>query len=112
MVDCLFCKIVEGQIPAAIVKSSDSYTAFNDITPQAPTHILIIPNQHFANMAELATANPGLAGEIFKAAGDIAREIGLDSYRMNVNTGAGAGQSVFHAHLHLLGGRTFAWPPG
>jgi len=111
-VDCLFCKIVAGEIPAAVVKKNDLYTAFNDITPQAPTHILIIPNRHFANMAEVAQANPELAGEIFKAAGDIAGEIGLNSYRMNVNTGAGAGQSVFHAHLHLLGGRAFAWPPG
>jgi len=111
-VDCLFCKIVAGEIPAAVVKKNDLYTAFNDITPQAPTHILIIPNRHFANMAEVAQANPELVGEIFKAAGDIAGEIGLDSYRMNVNTGAGAGQSVFHAHLHLLGGRAFAWPPG
>ena len=110
--DCLFCKIVAGEIPAAIVKKNDFYTAFNDITPQAPTHVLIIPNQHFSNMAEVAKADPQLAGEIFKAAGEIASEIGLDSYRMNVNTGAGAGQSVFHAHLHLLGGRTFAWPPG
>jgi len=110
--DCLFCKIVAGEIPASIVKKNALYTAFNDITPQAPTHILIIPNHHFSNMAEAAMANPELVGEIFKAAGEIASEIGLDSYRMNVNTGAGAGQSVFHAHLHLLGGRTFAWPPG
>ena len=110
--DCLFCKIVAGEIPADIVKKNDFYTAFNDITPQAPTHVLIIPNQHYSNMAEVAKADPGLAGEIFKAAGEIASEIGLESYRMNVNTGAGAGQSVFHAHLHLLGGRTFAWPPG
>ncbi len=110
--DCLFCKIVAGEIPAAIVKKTKTFTVFNDITPQAPTHILIIPNQHFENMAEVADAYPALAGEIFKAAGEIAAEIGLDSYRMNINTGAGAGQSVFHAHLHLLGGRSFAWPPG
>lgn len=110
--DCLFCKIVAGEIPAAIVKKTNTFTAFKDITPQAPTHILIIPNQHFENMAEVADAYPALAGEIFKAAGEIAAENGLDSYRMNINTGAGAGQSVFHAHLHLLGGRSFAWPPG
>ena len=110
--DCLFCKIVAVKIHATIVKSTKSITAFNDITPQAPTHILIIPNQHFANMAEVAQSNLELAGEIFKTAGEIASEIGLDSYRTNVNTGAGAGQSVFHAHLHLLGGRSFAWPPG
>ncbi len=82
--DCLFCKIVAGEIPAAIVKKSEFYTAFNDITPQAPTHVLIIPNQHFSNMAEMAKANPEIAGEIFKAAGEIATQIGLDSYRMNV----------------------------
>jgi histidine triad (HIT) family protein len=112
MMECLFCKIVAGEIPASIVKKTNLFTAFNDITPQAPTHILIIPNQHFTNMAEVANSHPEIAGEIFRAAGEIASEIGLDSYRMNVNTGAGAGQSVFHAHLHLLGGRSFAWPPG
>jgi len=103
--DCLFCKIVANEIPAAIVKKTESFTAFKDITPQAPTHILIIPNQHYENMAAVADADSQLAGEI-------AAEIGLDSYRMNINTGAEAGQSVFHAHLHLLGGRSFAWPPG
>ncbi len=110
--DCLFCKIVANEIPAEIVKKTKVFTAFKDITPQAPTHILIIPNQHYENMAEVADADSQLAGEIFRAAGEIAAEIGLDSYRMNINTGAGAGQSVFHAHLHLLGGRSFAWPPG
>ena len=111
-VDCLFCKIVAGKIPANIVKKNHLLTAFNDITPQAPTHILIIPNKHFTNMAEVANSDPMLAGEIFRAAGEIAIEKGLESYRMNVNTGAAAGQSVFHAHLHLLAGRSFAWPPG
>ena len=77
--DCLFCKIVAGQIPASIVKSTNLITAFNDITPQAPTHILIIPNQHFANMAEVAQSNLELAGEIFKTAGEIASELGLDA---------------------------------
>jgi histidine triad (HIT) family protein len=111
-VDCLFCKIVDGTITAKIVKKSGLFTAFNDITPQAPTHILIIPNKHFANMAEVANFDLALAGEIFRAAGQIAIENGLESYRMNVNTGAAAGQSVRHAHLHLLAGRSFAWPPG
>jgi len=110
--NCLFCKIVAGQIPASIVKKTDLITAFNDITPQAPTHILIIPNKHYVNMAEVANSDLTLAGEIFKAAGDIAAELRLENYRTNINTGAGAGQSVFHAHLHLLGGRSFAWPPG
>jgi histidine triad (HIT) family protein len=105
IVECLFCKIVNGDIPATIIKKTDSITAFKDITPQAPTHILIIPNKHFENMAEVANNDLNLAGEI-------AHELGLKSYRTNVNTGLEAGQSVFHAHLHLLGGRSFAWPPG
>jgi histidine triad (HIT) family protein len=109
---CLFCKIVAGEIPANIVKKTDLVTIFHDITPQAPTHLLVIPNQHFANMAEVATSEPGLVGEIILAADQIATELGLSSYRSNINTGVGAGQSVFHAHLHLLGGRAFAWPPG
>ena len=110
--NCLFCKIVSGQIPATIVKKSDRVTAFNDITPQAPTHVLLIPNQHFENMAAVAKNDPSLVGAIISMADEIAIENGLESYRTNINTGAGAGQSVFHAHLHLLGGRAFAWPPG
>jgi histidine triad (HIT) family protein len=108
----LFCKIVSGDISASIVKKTDLITAFKDITPQAPTHILIIPNKHFENMAEVANTDTDLAGLIFKVAGEIAHELGLKSYRTNINTGSEAGQSVFHAHLHLLGGRSFAWPPG
>lgn len=110
--DCLFCKIVAGSIPASIVKKTDQITAFNDISPQAPTHILIIPNQHFNNMGEVSENNPELSGEILKLASQIARESDLESWRININTGESAGQSVFHAHIHLLGGRTFAWPPG
>lgn len=109
---CLFCKIVAGKIPASIVAKTDRVTAFHDITPQAPTHLLIIPNKHFATMAEVAAVDPKLVGEVVALADQLAKEIGLDSYRSNINTGAGAGQSVFHAHLHLLGGRAFAWPPG
>ena len=103
---------MNGDIPATIIKKTDLITAFKDITPQAPTHILIIPNKHFENMAVVANNDVNLAGEIFKMAGEIAHELGLKSYRTNVNTGSEAGQSVFHAHLHLLGGRSFAWPPG
>ena len=110
--DCLFCKIVDGSIPAFIVKQTEKVTAFNDISPQAPTHVLIIPNQHFENMGRVAEADPGLAGEILKVASAIAKDLGLESWRINANTGASAGQSVFHAHIHLMGGRTFAWPPG
>lgn len=109
---CLFCKIVSGQIPATIIKKSDRITAFKDITPQAPIHLLVIPNQHFANMAEVAKSDPSLVGEIFSVADQLAANLGLASYRTNINTGADAGQSVFHAHLHLLGGRAFGWPPG
>jgi len=110
--NCLFCKIVAGDIPASIVKKTDQVTVFQDITPQAPTHLLVIPNQHFADMAEVAKAQPELVGEIIAVADQVATELGLSSYRTNINTGAGAGQSVFHAHLHLLGGRAFGWPPG
>jgi histidine triad (HIT) family protein len=110
--NCLFCKIVAGDIPASIVKKTDRVTVFKDIAPEAPTHLLVIPNQHFANMAEVAASEPALVGEIISVADQVATEIGLSSYRTNINTGAGVGQSVFHAHLHLLGGRAFAWPPG
>jgi len=110
--DCLFCKIVNGDIPATLIKKTELITAFNDITPQAPTHILIIPNKHFKNISEVSMTDPNLTAELFKAASEIASEFGLESYRLNINTGADAGQSVFHAHLHLLAGRAFAWPPG
>jgi histidine triad (HIT) family protein len=110
--DCLFCKIVNGDIPATLIKKTEFITAFNDITPQAPTHILIIPNKHFKNIGEVSMTDPNLTAELFKAASEIASEFGLESYRLNINTGADAGQSVFHAHLHLLAGRAFAWPPG
>jgi histidine triad (HIT) family protein len=110
--NCLFCKIVAGDIPASIIKKTDRVTVFKDIAPEAPTHLLVIPNQHFANMAEVAKEDPSLVGEIISIADQVATELGLSSYRTNINTGAGAGQSVFHAHLHLLGGRAFAWPPG
>jgi histidine triad (HIT) family protein len=110
--DCLFCKIVNGDIPATLIKKTELITAFSDITPQAPTHILIIPNKHFKNIGEVSMTDPNLTAELFKAASEIASEFGLESYRLNINTGADAGQSVFHAHLHLLAGRAFAWPPG
>ena len=109
---CLFCKIVAGEIPATLIHSDDLVVAFEDINPQAPHHILIIPVAHFENAAELANADPVSLGAIFKAAAKIAAERGLEGYRTVFNTGAAAGQSVFHAHLHLLGGRAFAWPPG
>lgn len=109
---CLFCKIVAGEIPATLIHSDELVVAFEDINPQAPHHILIIPVAHFENAAELASADPASLGAIFKVAAKIATQRGLEGYRSVFNTGAAAGQSVFHAHLHLLGGRAFGWPPG
>ena len=110
--DCLFCKFATKEIPLDFVYESDTVFAINDIDPQAPTHILIIPKAHFENAPELAQGEPKTIAEIFNVAKEIAAERELDGFRTVFNTGAGAGQSVFHAHLHLLGGRKFAWPPG
>ena len=108
----LFCKIIEGDIPADIVFRNENVVAFNDIAPQAPTHVLIIPTLHVVNAAELAKSSPTITAELFKVAEQISNERGLSGYRTVFNTGADAGQSVFHAHMHLLGGRALAWPPG
>ena len=109
---CLFCKIIEGEIPAEIIFRNENVVAFNDIAPQAPTHVLIIPTVHVENGFELAKVSPTISAELFKAAEVIAKERGLLGYRTVFNTGVEAGQSVFHAHMHLLGGRALAWPPG
>jgi histidine triad (HIT) family protein len=108
----LFCKIIEGDIPADIVFRNENVVAFNDIAPQAPTHVLIIPTLHVENGGELAKSSPTITAELFKVAEQISNERGLSGYRTVFNTGADAGQSVFHAHMHLLGGRALAWPPG
>jgi histidine triad (HIT) family protein len=110
--NCLFCKIIEGEIPATIVYQNVNVVAFNDIMPQAPTHVVIVPTIHVENAAALARVSSVVTAALFIAADDIATEQGLDGYRAVFNTGSSAGQSVFHAHLHLLGGRTFSWPPG
>lgn len=112
--DCLFCKIVHGDIPATIVIRTDRVVAFRDIDPQAPTHILVIPVDHAPNLAATAAADPQLAGELFTTAARIAADEGIaeSGYRLVANTGAGAQQTVFHTHVHLLGGRSFTWPPG
>ena len=110
--NCLFCKIITGDIPADIVFRNENVVAFNDIAPQAPTHILIIPTIHVENAGALAALSPTIMADLFTAAVQIAAERGLAGYRHVFNTGAEAGQSVFHAHLHLLGGRSLAWPPG
>lgn len=109
---CLFCRIITGEIPTELVFRSENVVAFNDINPQAPTHVLIIPMLHVENAAALARISPTITAELFSAAAQIASERGLAGYRNVFNTGAEAGQSVFHAHLHLLGGRSLAWPPG
>lgn len=112
--DCLFCAIVAGDIPADVVASTERVLAFRDIGPQAPVHVLIIPREHYATVAALAGADAALAGELFALAGTIAVENGVaeTGYRLVANTGAHGGQTVHHAHVHLLGGRGLSWPPG
>jgi histidine triad (HIT) family protein len=111
--DCLFCKIVDGTIPANRVYEDESCIGFPDINPQAPTHILLIPKQHIASHAEAMTEDAELMGHLMAAAGKIAREQKLErGYRIVVNTGDEGGQTVNHLHLHLLGGRPMSWPPG
>ena len=109
---CLFCKIVSGEIPAQIKFQDELVVAFADINPQAPVHILVIPKLHVENAAELATQSPAALSAVFAAADRLAKAEGLTGYRTIFNTGADAGQSVFHDHLHLMGGRGLAWPPG
>ena len=109
---CLFCKIVAGKIPATIVHQDDDLVAFRDINPQAPTHVLVIPKAHYKDAAALATAEPALAADVLREAQAVADEDKLESYRIVFNTGAGAGQTVWHAHAHVLGGRGLQWPPG
>ncbi|RMI47181.1 HIT domain-containing protein [Actinomadura harenae] len=111
---CLFCKIVEKEIPAEIVRESDTALAFRDINPQAPTHVLVVPKEHHPNAAELAAASPALLADVVALAAEVAAEEGIDEagYRIVFNTGAQAGQTVFHVHAHLLGGRALQWPPG
>ncbi len=112
--ECLFCKIVAGDIPSAKVFESDEVIAFDDIQPQAPTHVLIIPREHLATVNDLEPGNAALVGKLFLAAKAIAAERGHSEggYRLVMNCGEGAGQSVFHLHLHLLAGRGLKWPPG
>ncbi|MXG91076.1 HIT domain-containing protein [Nocardioides flavescens] len=113
MDDCLFCKIVAGEIPADVVHTTERTVAFRDLNPQAPTHVLVVPRQHFANAAELAAGDPVASAELVTTAAAVATAEGHpDDYRLVFNTGAGAGQTVFHTHLHVLGGRDLGWPPG
>jgi histidine triad (HIT) family protein len=110
--NCIFCKIIEGEIPADMVLRNENVVAFNDLNPQAPTHVLLIPTLHTENAVGLARNSATMTADLFLAADQIAKERGLNGYRTVFNTGEAAGQSVFHAHLHLLGGRAMTWPPG
>jgi len=111
--DCLFCKIAEKKIPSTVVYEDEDVFAFDDIGPQAPTHILIIPRKHFASLTEATKEDTAVIGKLHLVAAELARRLKLtDGYRTVTNSGAGAGQTVFHLHLHLLGGRDFGWPPG
>lgn len=114
MSSCLFCRIIAGEIPSARVYEDDQMIAFNDINPQAPMHVLIVPRLHLATLNDLGPAHDALVGSMVRRAASIARERGFaeGGYRTVFNCNAGAGQSVFHIHLHLLGGRTMTWPPG
>lgn len=112
--DCIFCSIADGEMSADIVHEDDRVVAFRDVNPQAPTHVLVIPREHVPSVNELDDEHARLVGELYLAARDLAAEEGIadSGYRLVMNTGAGAGQSVFHIHLHLLGGRSLSWPPG
>jgi histidine triad (HIT) family protein len=110
--DCLFCQIVAGEIPADVVKATDATVAFRDVAPQAPTHVLVIPRAHHRDVATLAAADPALAGRLLADVAAVADELELTDFRLVLNTGASAGQSVFHVHAHLMAGRDFGWPPG
>ena len=112
--DCLFCKIVADQIPATVVFRDDAVTAFRDINPQAPTHVLVIPNRHIDSTEDLSAADDGMVGTLVRAARDVARQEGLSErgYRLVFNTGRDANNTVPHLHLHVIGGRAMTWPPG
>ena len=112
--DCLFCKIVAREIPADVVHESDAILAFRDIQPKAPTHILLIPKEHLASIADVGEDHGDVLGELMRAAAHLAKAEGIEAsgWRLVTNVGPDAGQSVVHLHFHLLGGRPMAWPPG
>jgi histidine triad (HIT) family protein len=114
MADCLFCKIIAGEIPGAVVHSDDRLVAFKDINPQAPLHLLIVPRRHVASLNDLKSGDDNLVGEMVRLAASLAAQNGHADrgYRTVFNCNADAGQTVFHIHLHLLAGRRFGWPPG
>jgi histidine triad (HIT) family protein len=111
--DCLFCAMVAGDITPDVVHETPTTLAIRDIDPQAPTHVLVVPKSHHRDVGALAAADPELLAELFRSVTAVARQEGLgDRFRLVFNTGAEAGQSVFHVHAHVLGGRPFGWPPG
>ena len=111
--DCLFCKIIAGKVPATVVYQDEALTAIRDIRPQAPTHILVLPNRHVTGIAEAQASDAELLGKLLLAARRIAQQEDLNGgYRLVINSGLDAGQSVFHLHVHVLGGRHMRWPPG
>ena len=114
MADCLFCRIIAREIPASIVYEDDRLLAFNDINPQAPTHVLVVPKRHIDSLNALASGDDAIVGEMVRRAAAIATDRGISTggYRTVFNTNRDAGQTVFHIHLHLLGGRSLGWPPG
>ena len=114
MSDCLFCRIARGELETKVVDEGEEWIAFRDIDPKAPTHVLVIARDHVATTNDLVAEHDALIGRLVRAAADIARKEGIaeDGYRLVFNCNRGAGQSVWHVHLHLLGGRPFSWPPG
>ena len=112
MSDCLFCKIIAGDIPSNKVYEDDLCYAFYDIDPQAPTHFLVIPKAHITSVATVNQENSAVVAHIFEVIAKVTKELGVESYRVVSNIGEQAGQSVFHLHFHVLGGRDMTWPPG
>lgn len=110
--DCLFCRIVSGDIPSDLVLTTDHVVAFRDVDPVAPTHVLVVPRVHHPDAAASSEDDPEAMGRLVAAAAAVAHREGLSDYRLVLNTGTGAGQSVFHTHVHVLGGRDLGWPPG
>lgn len=110
--DCLFCRIVAGDIPATVVAESEHSLAFRDIEPAAPTHVLVVPRRHVPDVASLGAVSAQELADVVALAARVADEEGVPGYRLVANTGEAAQQSVFHAHVHVIGGRTFSWPPG
>lgn len=112
MSNCLFCNIIKGEVPCSKVYEDDSYFAFNDISPQAPVHILVVAKKHVDKISSMTDEDCKMVGGLFRTAAKICKEKNIEDYRLVINNGAGVGQSVFHIHLHVLSGRSMGWPPG